>query len=252
VTKCTLGFSKFESYGAGMASYEHCADLAVRELDACRDVLADGAADWSAATRCAGWDVEALARHLGAVAWQQGEAFARARAAIGEAPSWLELAGDRDDVLDALSLARDSVATNLAAVGRTPDRNVPLPFAVLPAPLAAGALVLEYGVHRADLECALGHGADIDLDVDVAAVVAGMLPLLAPFLAPDPPVTYRFVSESSVAVIDGKDDAVCEVTGSDAAISLLVLGRIRPDHPALAVSGRVDAAATIPQHVRTL
>ncbi|MEN3272858.1 MAG: hypothetical protein V7636_1619, partial [Actinomycetota bacterium] len=235
MTKYTLGFSKSPSYGAGMASYEHCADLAVRELDACRSLLADGApARWSTATRCDGWDVEALARHLAAVAWQQGEAFGRARASIGEAPSWLQIAGDHAEVSDALALALDSVAANLAAVSQTQDRNVPLPFATLPAPLAAGALVLEYGVHRADLEHALGIGTDVDLDADVAAVVAGMLPLLAPFLAQDAPVTYRFVSESSVAIVEGKDaDAVCEVTGSDAAISLLVLGRITPDHPAL-------------------
>src|SRR5947207_14494613 len=79
--------------------------LALHELEECRALLA-GAHDWSAATPCDEWDVEALARHLAAVAWQQAEAFHRGRVGITEAPSWLAANGDRDAVLALLADAQ--------------------------------------------------------------------------------------------------------------------------------------------------
>ena len=47
-----------------------------------------------------------------------------------------------------------------------------MPFAPLPAPIAAAVLVLEYGVHRADLERALLDAPAARLDPFVALGVA--------------------------------------------------------------------------------
>jgi uncharacterized protein (TIGR03083 family) len=241
------------------------ADLVLRELDACRGrVLQASAEEWTRPTPCAGWDVEALARHLAAVAWQQAEAFHRARVGVTEAPSWLEIGGDRAHVLDALSAAREHLAAALASVAASPETIVPLPFAPLPAPIALDALVLEYGVHRHDLERALGRATDIDLDADVARVVAGLVPALVPLLAEKPavtPITYQLAGDSASAAITWRDDAwhagvgdgpVCELRGPDAAIALLALGRIDPTHPALTVTGETAAATDLTHHLRTL
>jgi uncharacterized protein (TIGR03083 family) len=249
-----------------MTTFGVTLDLAIDELDGCRGLLL-GATDteWARATPLPGWDVEGLARHLAAVAWQQAEAFHRARVGISEPPSWLELRGDRASLLDTLSAAREHLAPALAAVAPRPDASVPLPFGTLPASIAASALVLEYGVHRADLLRALGHATDIDLDPDVARTVAELLPLLVPFLAekaPVTPITYLLVADSASVTISWHDDAWhaddspdaprCEVRGSDGAISLLALGRIRGDHSALQVTGDIAAASALSDHIRNL
>src|SRR5947207_5119365 len=233
------------------------AALALHELEECRALLA-GARDWSAATPCDEWDVEALARHLAAVAWQQAEAFHRGRVGITEAPSWLAANGDHDAVLALLAEAQRhlSVGTDIDEVA-----TVPLPFAPLPAPIAAAVLVLEYGVHRADLERSL-TGAPADrLDPFVARTVAGLLPSLVPLLAEKPPaapITYRLRGDTATGTIHYEDDAwrpgegdtpLCEVHGSDAAISLLALGRIGADHPSLTTNDP-DAAAALSHHIR--
>jgi uncharacterized protein (TIGR03083 family) len=239
------------------------APLALHELDRCRGVLLSlTTSEWQRPTPCEGWDVEGLARHLAAVAWQQAEAFHRVRIGVTEAPSWLAVTGGPPQLLDALSAARDHLA---AAIDVAPDATVPLPFAPLPAPTATAALVLEYGVHRLDLERALGRATDVDLDPEVAAVVAGLVPALVPLLAekaPVTPITYRLAGDTTSAAITWRDDAwhategdgpVCDVRGSDAAISLLALGRIRGDHPALSVSGdAADAASSLSDHLRSL
>ena len=248
-----------------MPSLETTGELAIAELDACRGLLLKATeADWSRPTRCGDWDVEQLARHLAAVAWQQAEAFHRARVGVAEAPSWLDATGDTVAVVDLLSRAREHLAGALDTVVGMPDATVPLPFAALPAPIAVAALVLEYGVHRADLERAADRATDADLDPAVARVVAELLPLLIPVLAekaPPSPITYRLTGDTASVAITWRDDAWhagdgdgarCEVRGSDASISLLALGRIASDHPALQVSGDIAAAASLSNHIRSL
>lgn len=232
------------------------ARLALRELEGCRNLLARTVGDqWQRPTPCEEWDVTALGRHVAAVAWQQAEAFHRATIGVTEAPSWLEARGDLVDTLDHSlgHLERALAATDEAA-------NVPLPFALLPAPIAAAALVLEYGVHRADLERSVDGAPDDRLDPDVARVVAGLLPLLIPALATKPaaePITYRLVGDTVTVAItsdgvawhsgDGAEP-VCEFRGSDAVISLLTVGRIGPDHASLAVQDPAGAAPSFPIH----
>lgn len=245
-----------------MATFTESSHLALRELTTCRDLLA-GASAWSAATPCEGWDVDALARHVAAVAWQQAEALHRAGIGVTEAPSWLQVTGSRDEVLAALDAAEAHLSAGVGVVD-SDERRVPLPFGTLPAPIAAAGLVLEYGVHRADLERALTGAPDDQLDADVAATVARLLPLLLPLLAdkePPAPVTYRLVADSATASITWAgdrwtdtegDSPVCEVRGSDAAISLLALGRIPADHPSLAATDPIGAASALPSHIRPL
>lgn len=238
---------------------EENAALALHELAQCRTLLAD-ASDWSAATPCDEFDVEALARHLAAVAWQQAEALHRGRVGIAEAPSWLAANGDRDAVLALLAEAQRHL---YAGSDINETATVPLPFAPLPAPTATAVLVLEYGVHRADLARSL-IGAPADrLDPFVARTVAGLLPGLVPLLAEKPPavpITYRLRGDTATATITYEDGAwrggdgdapVCEVHGSDAAISLLALGRIGADNPSLRTNDP-DAAVALSYCLRGL
>lgn len=244
-----------------MTSLADMKALALRELDTCRLLLDEH--DWSPATVCEGWDVEALGRHLAAVAWQHAEAFHRARVHVTEPPSWLAVTGARPAVLDALAAGQAHLRTALDSVGDE-SRTVPLPFAPLPASIATAALVLEYGVHRADLERALLGAPDDTLDADVAAAIAPLTSPLLPVLAhgePAAPITYRLVGDTVTATIswDGKTwrgdegaEPVCQLRGSDAAISLLALGRIQFDHPSLAVDDPTGAAPALSTHVRGL
>src|SRR5687768_5576467 len=191
-----------------MASYGETKALALRELDECRELLAK-APQWDVPTVCEGWDVDALACHLAAVTWQQAEAFHRSRILATEAPSWLEIAGDRDAVLAAL----DEDRTHLAdALVRTvdEDRIVPLPFAPLPASIAAAALVLEYGVHHADLQRTLHGSPAARLDPFVARTIAGLLPALVPILVEKPPVapvTYRLRADTATVAVTYEGNA---------------------------------------------
>src|SRR5438309_12076394 len=127
-----------------MSTFDDQAALALRELDACHDLLLGVTDDeWKRATPCAGWDLEALGRHLAAVVWQQGEAFHRARIGVTEAPSWLQITGEVREMQHALPAGRELVAGGLDPLAPVSDRLVPLPFAVLPATTAGAGLVLE-------------------------------------------------------------------------------------------------------------
>ena len=135
------------------------------------------------------------------MAWQQAEAFHRGWVGITEPPSWLVANGDRDALLALFAEAERhlSVGTDIdeAAI-------VPLPFAPLPAPIATAVLVLEYGVHRADLERSLIGAPAERLDPFVARTVAGLLPSLVPLLAekaPAAPITYRLRGDTATAAI---------------------------------------------------
>jgi uncharacterized protein (TIGR03083 family) len=232
---------------------------AIHELEQCHRLLVD-APHWSDATPCEGWDVDALARHIAAVSWQQAEAFHRARVGVAEAPSWLAAGDHRDAVLALIAGAQQHLST-----GSDLDERaiVPLPFAPMPAPIAAAVLVLEYGVHRADIERSL-LGAPADrLDPFVARTVAGLLPSLVPLIAENPPstgITYRLRGDTATVAItsDGSTwrsgegaGPVCEIHGSDAAVALLTLGRISADHPSLSTNDPA-AAAAFANHLRRL
>ena len=244
---------------AGSSTITQTASLALEELGRCRSLLTDAPA-WTGSTPCEGWDVEALARHVAAVAWQQAEAFHRGRVGIVEAPSWLAANGDRDEVLALLGEAERHLA---GAIAIDDAATVPLPFAPMPAQIAVAALVLEYGVHRADLERALLGAPDDRLDPLVARTVATLLPGLTPLLVAEPPatpITYRLRGETSTATVTyeneawrvGEGDAsVCEIHGTDGAVALLVLGRIPPDHASLQTNDPA-AAAALARHIRGL
>jgi uncharacterized protein (TIGR03083 family) len=244
-----------------MRSYDDLAATALAELDRCRTALRS--ADWGAATPCTGWSVLDLANHLATFAWQQGEAFDRARVGITVTPSHAEVDGDALEVLDVVA---DKLRVLLPAVGAlAPDALVPIPAGTFPAQIAASILVFEYGVHRNDIERALGLGDDLDLDPVVAETVMQLLPLgmLARQAHPAvTPVAYRLVGDSAEAGLGWTGegwspdaaalDGACTIRGTDAAVVLAALGRIPVTHPSLAVDDPNGIADQFERHFHGL
>jgi uncharacterized protein (TIGR03083 family) len=221
------------------------------------DALAD--ADWGQPVRCQGWQVTDLAAHLVAAARGHAEGLRRAGAGVTE-PAALAPPADRDprSLTAALKDGRDRL---LPALGELPPRalagGVPLPAGLLPAAVALQIVPLEYGFHRNDLEWALGNPADLGQDIaaTLLASLPGMLPLLAagspihsPGAVPAGPVSFRLATPGarflashdrsawSVAADDGHASVTCEISGSDSAVALFVMGRIGAGHPSLTVT----------------
>lgn len=244
-----------------MRSYDDLAATALVGLDRGRAALRG--ADWGAATPCTGWSVLDLANHLATFAWQQAEAFDRARVGITVTPSHAEVDGDALEVLDVVA---DKLRVLLPAVGAlAPDTLVPLPAGTFPAQIAASILVFEYGVHRHDIERSLGLAGDLDVDPVVAETVMALLPLgmLARQAHPAAtPVAYRLVGDSAEVGLGwtgegwspAPDDlgGACTISGSDAAVALVALGRIPVSHPALTVDDPRGIADQFERHFHGL
>jgi uncharacterized protein (TIGR03083 family) len=236
--------------------------VTLRELDATVALL-DGLseAQWEIPMRCAGWGIGDLAGHLALVSWAQGEAFHRMLAGSTEVPAIPDLAPlGRPAALAALGKGRDHLAEAFARI--TPDETealVPLPFAVLPCLFALQVALIEYGVHRNDLQSALGTEGPVA--PEVSAVIIEPLPAFLPALtteAPPAPTSYRLSTPGATVSVVSSGDAwrvgedpdieVCEIAGDESAVSLFAMGRLPVAHPGLRISGDTGAAARFKQY----
>lgn len=232
-----------------MLAYADTIDAALDALATFTDRLRAAPDRLDAQTRLAEWDVATLANHVAAVAWQQGEAFHRARMQIAEQPSYVET--KLTDPVDALERAAAHLRSGIDQLDASGEPIVPLPFAALPASFAAAVVLIEYGVHLNDLEHALGDTTELREPVADAVVelMGAMLPGLASS-GPDGPASLALHAESRAptrvawrdgawqSVADGDTD--CTIEGSPSAVALFSLGRISADDPSLRVTG--DAA----------
>jgi uncharacterized protein (TIGR03083 family) len=246
-----------------MFDLEGARGVAFRELNAMiSEVEALDAALFDRATRCQGWVVRDVVAHTGLAALRQAEAFRRAQAGNMEPPEFPGVPGL--DVAGTIAqLHQGAQEIDEALAGLTPEVMsglVPLPFGVLPAPVAIQIPLYEYAFHRNDVAWALGERKS--LPADVAANFIGFVPGLAPMLAArgsggaeEPPVlAYRIVAPAGtielvnngkgfeVAELSG-DVATCVIEGDDSSVSLFVMGRLPADDSALRNSGDVPGAA---------
>src|ERR1022692_323771 len=235
-----------------------------RDLGAILDYLDQmDEAGWERPVRCDGWTVRNLARHL--IAASRGQAEGLRRAAAGQAELAHLGAPDEqaaDEILAALRQGRDEL---LRALRTLPDAAlagaVPLPFGLLPAPVALQIVPLEYGFHRNDLQWALGD--QVPLDQDIAGALLELAPGLMPMLAagspvsgageqPGAPLAYQLEAGTATvgAAFDGTawtitpgapaGSGTCQIRGPDSDVALFIMGRINADRPSLTVS---DTAA---------
>jgi uncharacterized protein (TIGR03083 family) len=234
-----------------MLPFDQTIDAALDALATFTDRVRTAPERRDAPTRLAGWDVAAMANHVAAVAWQQGEAFHRGRMLIGEAPSYVEV--KLTDPVDALERATAHLRSGIDQLDASGEPIVPLPFAALPASFAAAVVLIEYGVHLNDLEHALGETTDLREPAADAVVelMGAMLPGLASS-GPDGPASFAIRADGRAStcvawregawqsVPDG--DADCTIEGSPSAVALFSLGRIDAADPSLRVSGKVELA----------
>lgn len=231
----------------------------LRELDGLITRLDEASeADWERPVRCEGWTVLELAIHCTSAPRAGAESLRRMHSGVTEQPDPpVSPAPMRSEVIATLRLGRNELAAALNLL--TPeslDAMAPLFFTSIPGVFAIQLLAVELGMHRNDLEWALGNREALPDEVIDAALT--LVPVMLPGFAagasetPARPVGYRFASPNQALELvftDGEwragGDAslpLCVIEGDDSSITLFVLGRIPSDHPSLTVSGETELA----------
>jgi uncharacterized protein (TIGR03083 family) len=228
--------------------------IALRELGTIASIADDlPASSYDRPTALEGWTVEHLVRHVTAVALRQAEAYHRARFTVTEPPTDATVTSPIERLPATLRSVLAHTTSGVTSLDPDSEPIVPLPYASLPASLAGFVLLIEYGVHRYDLEHAItGDGA---LTGDVADAMADRLALTLPSLAsPDePPIrTIRLEPSGHAATtltwrsgrwktIDDSPRADCAVRGPADALALFVVGRITATDDRLGVDDPTGA-----------
>jgi len=250
-----------------MFDLESATKAAERDFGAIIDRL-DGLPDdqWNAPVRCVGWVVADLAAHVAGASRGQAEGLRRAATGTTDL-AVLDPPAEREPrvLLAALKDGRDRLLAALHGLTCSAmDGVVPLPFGLLPAPVALQVIALEYGFHRNDLEWALGGEDPLgeDLSTTLLAILPGLLPMLAagspvspPGIVPGQPTSFRFLAPSarllaahtgnawSFSPDAGEDPVSCEIRGDDSSIALFVMGRIGAGGPGISVTDGPAAQA---------
>jgi uncharacterized protein (TIGR03083 family) len=237
------------------------ATVALRELGVITTIVDDIAEpDYTRPTALPGWTIEHLVRHVTSIALRQAESFHRARFTIAEAPTNATITAPIERLPATLRSVRAHCASGIASLDAADEPIVPLPYASLPASLAGYVLLVEYGVHRYDIEQATtGTGV---LASDVGEVITDHLGLTLPALAApiEPPThTIRFEPHDRSpttlawrcgrwASTDNDAQTTCVVRGPADALALLVAGRIATTDDRLTIEDPTNALA----HLKTM
>lgn len=240
-----------------MLSLDEAKTAILRDLDATIDLVERfEAADWERPTPCEGWTMRDLTRHVCEVAPMDADLIAGRGS--GRPATHFEVPEP-----DAASMreGRKALAESLDGLDEsTFDEICTYPTDVnlsLPCRFAMQVSAMEFGVHRYDVERALGRQASLAPDVVRAAtsLAQAMLPFLAASSAekPDRPVTIALRApgvEVTQTFRDGawtdaapEDEPTCTITGEPEAITLFAVGRIPSTDPSLRVEGDAALAA---------
>ena len=222
------------------------AQAIVRNLEAVIDALdqADTAA-WHRPTRCEPWDVTDLTAHIaipaaalanGLEALRNDQPRSKGGEPLDPTPAPDTVLAELRTRLDRLRLALEAVTDDEFAAALPPPTDDDLP---LPTSTVLQLALVEIGVHRSDLDHALGR--DDALDDDVISAVNEVVPMWLLFGAagaPRPPhaVTYRVAGERIDVVFAYREETGWSFTpddearthaveGDDSDLALYLLGR---------------------------
>lgn len=243
---------------------------AIRDLDATLARLRDlHRSAWERPTPCAGWSVKDLAAHLAESAFALSAEAARlverrtgATLSINAAQPANTLAST-ERIVERLTHGRNQLYHILERL-EAPDLAVELAPARDEGPAFTGerlmaACVAEFGVHRYDLEAALGEH---DAGVGQETILAGM-EIYGRWLdifpkrhhrTPDRPFSLHLEGEVIDATLswDGKrwlrglapTLPVTHIRGDDSTITLFLFGRVRADDHRLDIDGDLMVASS--------
>jgi uncharacterized protein (TIGR03083 family) len=206
-----------------------------------------------------GWTVLDMLDHVARALVQQAEAFERGMRADLEQPEFpVPQATTPSAVLEDLVAAAAAMQRTLAKL--TPESLgalTPMPFGVVPTAVALQIAVIEYGMHRWDLERVCGNAA-YDLADDVAAASVAMIPGLLPMLAsrsdrqPERPIAFQLASTfgapvvefdgTAWAAVDATDLTPTVIAGSPSDITMFYIGRLNSNSPGITVTGPARVA----------
>jgi uncharacterized protein (TIGR03083 family) len=242
-----------------MFDLEGTRNVAMREISGLVDRAgALTATDWERPS-LPSWTIRDLLDHSARALHQQAEAIANGLAGRTEQPGFPH---PRDgtpaqvlaDLVDGRSVMGNVVA-QVAPVNL--EQLTPMPFGVVPTPVALMIAVAEYAMHRWDLERAVGN-ATYAMPQDAAALsfhlMAGLLPTLAAGgTAPAEPLafTLRCPDGDITLMHDGStwgsqatpNAPTCRIEGSTSDVVMFTVGRSQAT-TTLEISGDRANAAT--------
>lgn len=227
------------------------AAAAVDEADQLIGLLTE-APEWDLPTRCAGWALGDLARHVAqssALLTEGVERMLAGETVGADRPPSLE--GNREMILDALSSGvRRMEKTFSGLAAEHMPRPCPYFFGTVPTESALTICAFEFGGHRSDVAHALGK--EDSLPEAVARAALWLLPSMADEV-PDQAVAFSFrgtTLRADASVRDGawimeEDCSVptCTISGDDSSIALFAAGRLRSDDDRLRLSGATELAS---------
>ncbi|MBI4884722.1 MAG: maleylpyruvate isomerase family mycothiol-dependent enzyme [Actinobacteria bacterium] len=230
-------------------------------IDRARTLTTD---DWARSV-LPGWSVLDMLDHVARALAQQAEAFERGLRGELDPPEFPNpQAATPAKVIDDLVAGLDALQRALAKlVPESMAALTPMPFGVIPTPVALQIAVVEYGMHRWDLERACGSPT-YDLSDDVAAASIAMVPGLLPMLAgrteqrPAKPAAFQLASPvgAPIVVFDGEQWAPAEATdipttvisGSASDLTMFYIGRLNASSAGITVAGSQADAEQFKQY----
>lgn len=244
-------------------------DAVRRDIGEAIDLLTEiDPSDWDLPTRLEGWSVRDLGRHLADGQELQAEGWNRLRRGEDEPADPATMSSDDpDEIVTAIGDRHDRFLAELDAVDEADlARGCPMPYGTLPGAVVLQVAAMEAGVHRSDLEDALGRNG-IHLEPDTLDAIFTILPGFLPQLAmaaterPGPgtgirlaasdgaTISLRFGGSGWETVDAGATTAPAyTVSGEPAAVALFALGRIPANHGSLTIEGDVEMAGRFKVH----
>lgn len=229
--------------------------------------------DWQRSTPCKDWDLLDIARHLGETTQRLADLFAALITRLrGEPPVMNDLPEEHPDDPHAAALSHATVGRNhfAAATARlTPEDAEATEATPQPGrpPRTAARLMtiaaLEFGLHRYDVETALGEASGLTEEAIQAAdaILGDGLVRLATASGqiPDTPVQFELRGDRVDRTLTWTgtewtseatpNTPTTGISGDDGPLMLFVCGRIPATDDALTVDGDPEVAARFKTYV---